>query len=519
MQSNCVAVVPLETEFGRKRQIDQSACNKDFSCTKGFCPSFVTVHGGKLRKGKASANLEIAPPALPEPAIVEVAGRDKPYSILVNGVGGTGIVTVGAILGMAAHLEGKGCGILEMTGLAQKGGAVLSHVRIARDPKDIAASKINAGGADVMIGGDLLVSGGGEAYETLRRGTRAVINTHEMITGAFTRNSEFRLPSAELRLRLESKLGRDNACFLDATQIATKLMGDSIAANLFLVGFVYQKGWLPVSAGAIERAIELNGAAVEMNKTAFLWGRRAAADQATVERIAFPPGAQPKSAKLSETLEELIKRRAQHLTRYQDARYAARYEALVARVRAVEGERIKGKQALSEAVARYYAKLLAYKDEYEVARLYTSGEFERKLTDLFDGDYRLKFHMAPPLLAKRDPTSGQLQKRAFGPWVFSAFKLLAKLKGLRGTTLDIFGHTEERRTERRLIVDYERMLDELLAGLNEDNHALAVELASVPEQIRGFGHVKQRYLQEAKKREAELLARWRAPAALVKAAA
>ena len=276
---------------------------------------------------------------------------------------------------------------------------------------------------------------------------------------------------------------------------------------------------MPVSAEALNRAIELNGAAIEMNKQAFTWGRRAAVDFDAVQKIATPVNAVAKSQQLSQSLDEIIERRAQQLTHYQNADYAARYRNLVDKVRILESQLSKGEQRLSLAVARYYYKLLAYKDEYEVARLYTSGEFMRKLNEQFEGDFSLSFHLAPPLLAKRDPVSGALRKAQYGPWVFRAFKLLAKLKGLRGTALDVFGHTAERRVERRLIVDYEKIVAEILAGLNADNLATAVALAEIPEQIRGFGHIKERHLIEAKKKETELLAAFRSPAEPVKVAA
>jgi indolepyruvate ferredoxin oxidoreductase len=516
VKSNCVAVLPLETEFGRKRAIDQSACNKDFSCLKGFCPSFVTVHGGELRR--RTPVLPLTEGAIPDPAGVDLDRLGRPYGIVVTGVGGTGVVTIGALLGMAAHLEGKGCGILDMTGLAQKGGAVTSHIRIAVRREGIQAVRLGAGGADLLLGGDILVSGGRETVILLREGrAQAVVNTYEMMTGDFTRNADFRLPATELREAIEARAGQ--SYFIDATRLATALLGDSIATSVFLTGYAYQKGLLPVSAEALERAIELNGAAVEMNKRAFLWGRHAAVDLAGVEKAAIPAASVPESERLSGSLEELIERRAVHLTRYQSSAYANRYRRLVGRVREAELRAFKGRAELTAAVARYYAKLLAYKDEYEVARLYTDGEFERRLEAAFEGDFKLSFHLAPPFLARRDPHSGEPVKRTFGPWMLQVFRALAKFKVLRGTPLDVFGYSVERKTERRLIADYERLLDELIAGLNPENHSVATELASLPEYIRGFGHVKARHLSNVKKREAELLALFRAPAAPVREAA
>jgi len=512
VKSNCLSVVPVETEFGRKRAIDQSSCNKDYSCVNGFCPSFVTVHGGGLRKPKGESTagaVELGPWAnLPTPTLPEV---QEPYGILVTGVGGTGVVTIGALLGMAAHIEGKGCSVLDMAGLAQKGGAVISHVRIGAKPEDIHAVRISAGGAKLVLGCDLVVAGSFDALSKIQHGSsHAVINAHETITGDFTRNPDLGFPARELREVIADSAGPGNADFLDATRLATALLGDSIATNLFMVGYAWQKGLIPLSLDAIESAIDLNGVAVAANKKALLWGRRAAHDLQAVEALAKPKQTPP-SRQLSATLEEMTARRITFLTDYQDAEYAARYGALVERVRTAEAERAPGRAGLAEAVARYYFKLLAYKDEYEVARLYTNGEFMAKLRQQFEGDVRLRFHMAPPLLARRDPETGHLQKREYGGWLFHAFKLLAKLRHLRGTSLDIFGYTAERRLERRLIGNYETLIGEVLGGLTADNHRLAVDLASVPEHLRGFGHVKEEHLAQAKTHQAQLLALFRSP--------
>jgi indolepyruvate ferredoxin oxidoreductase len=501
VKSNCVAVLPLETEFGRKRMIDQSACNKDFSCVEGFCPSFVTVHGGKLRRGKGSASGAAPVVAdLPEPSLPPL---DRPYAILVTGVGGTGIVTIGALLGMAAHLEGKGCGSLDMTGLAQKGGAVTSHVRIARSPAEIGTVRIAAGGADLLLGGDLVVSGGHETLHTLRADSHAVVNSYELTTGDFTRNADLAMPGDALRGGLEDAVGPAHVDFIDATRLATALLGDSIATNLFMLGYAYQRGLVPVSAEAILGAIEINAAAVEMNKQAFHWGRRAALDRAAIERIAYPQAERlvPKA----QTLEELVARRVAFLVEYQDAAYAQRYRTLVERVRAAEAAKARGRGGLAEAVARYYFKLLAYKDEYEVARLYTNGKFMARIREQFEGGYRLHVHLAPPLLARRDPLTGEPKKREYGPWMLRLFGLLAPLRRLRGTPLDVFGYSAERRLERALIADYEQLVERLIAALDDENHKLAIELASLPEHIRGFGHIKARSIETAKTREAELL--------------
>jgi indolepyruvate ferredoxin oxidoreductase len=509
LASNCVSIVPVETEFGRKRQIDQSSCNKDYSCLEGFCPSFVTVEGASLRKGRTATAADELLEDLPAPAVPELT---ETYGIVVGGVGGTGVVTIGALLAMAAHLEGKGAAVLDMTGLAQKGGAVMSHLRIAPRPADIQTVRIAPGGARLLLGCDLVVAGGKEALEALVPGkSHAVVNSHEMMTGDFTRNADFSLPTMLLKRAIGDVAG-ERAVFVDATRLASGLLGDAIAANLFMVGYAYQRGLLPVSTAAIERAIELNRVAAEMNRQAFRWGRRAALDPAAVEARAAPRAEQPDHRRPSADLAEVIERRVAFLTDYQDAVYATRYRTLVERVRQVEAGRVHGQTRLSEAVARYYFKLLAYKDEYEVARLYSDGRFQAQLKRQFAGEPALKVYLAPPLFAERDPDTGHLKKRAYGPWVLTAFKHLARLRRLRGTWLDPFGRAEERRTERQLIADYETVLEELLQGLSPDNHELAVAIAQIPEQIRGYGHVKMRHLAAAKAREAELLAAFRQPA-------
>ncbi len=506
VKSNCVSVQPLETEWGRKRRIDQSSCNKDYSCLKGFCPSFVTVHGGKPKRGKGVAEGDHLPP-LPEPRIPAIT---KPYGVIVTGVGGTGIVTIGGVLGMAAHLEGKGVGIIDMAGLAQKGGAVYSHIRIANKADDIHAIRIAAGGADLVLGGDIVVAGNKKVLAAVKHGgTRIIANTTEFLPGDFTRNADFSLPTERLKRAIVSAAGRDNTDFIDASRLAVALLGNSIAANIFLVGYAYQKGGLPLSAEAIEQAIALNGEAVAMNQAAFRWGRRAAVDPAAVEAM-VKPRAQDDARTLSQSFEETVARRVAFLTDYQNAAYAERYRALVMRVKAAEEKSVPGKSELAEAVARYLFKLMAYKDEYEVARLYTDGNFLKQVAAEFEGEkMEFEFHLAPPLLSRINPATGEPAKISFGPWMMKLFGLLARFKGLRGTPFDIFGYSSERRTERKLVGDYERMLDEVLPKLNPHNHHLAVGLAAIPEKIRGFGPVKERHLKAAKADEAALLDQFR----------
>ena len=497
--SNCLSVVPLETAFGRKREIDQSSCNKDYSCVEGFCPSFVTLEGAKPRKSKIAADAGSFPD-LPEP---KEPALDEPYNIFVTGIGGTGVVTIGALLGMASHLEGKGCAVLDMTGLAQKFGAVTSHVRISKAPEDIHAVRISAGRAHLLLGCDLVVASGFDGLSKLDPGlTRAVVNTFQSFPAAFTRNPDLVFPADAMRSEILDGTVEGGSHFVDASRLATALLGDSIGSNLFLVGYAYQQGLIPLSGEAILRAIELNAVAVDFNKQAFLWGRRAAHDLARVESLTQP---KLESREIPRTLDEIVAHRVEHLTGYQSAKYARRYEALVRRVQEVEAEKTPGRSGLAEAVAGAYAKLLSYKDEYEVARLYTRTEFLQQVEDRFEGDYKIHIHLAPPMTAKRDPLTGHLKKRPFGPWMLRVFRILPRFKWLRGTPLDIFGRSPHRRLERQLIKDYEQRLEELLAGLNQDNHEFAVEIAALYGDIRGYEHVKEDYLEKARARENQLL--------------
>ena len=498
VKSNCLSVLPLETELGRKREIDQSACNKDFSCLEGFCPSFVTVHGGSLRKPEA-VGLSALFIALPEP---KQPALTRPWNILLPGVGGSGVTTVGALLGMAAHIEGKGCTVLDQAGLAQKFGPVITHIRIAAQQSDIYAVRIAAGETDLLLGCDLVVSSSEEALAKLNdKIAHAVINSHEAATAEFTRNPDAQVPGAAMREAISEAVGEGKTRFVDATRLATRLLGDSIATNLFMLGYAYQKGLVPVSAEAINKAIELNGVAIELNQQAFLWGRRAAHDLAAVEKVAAPKVVE---APHCSTLEEIVADRMQRLTAYQSAAYAERYRELVERVRKVDSD---AQQRLSKAVARYYFKLLAYKDEYEVARLYSDATFRKQLEAQFEGDYQLQFHLAPSWLSKPDAATGQPRKRSFGPWMLKAFGVLARFKFLRGSALDPFGHSAERRLERELIEEYEANVAYLLAELKADNYRTAVALAEIPEQIRGYGHVKEAALAKAREQATQLKAR------------
>ncbi len=516
--SNCLSVTPVETEFGSKRAIDQSSCNKDFSCLNGFCPSFVTIEGGGLRKGKAANKSDQAPPELPLPPLPTLPSvADRPYGVLITGIGGTGVVTIGALMGMAAHIEGKGASVLDQLGMAQKGGAVISHVRIGATPESLHAVRLAAGGADVLLGCDLVVSSSTDALAKLEPGrSHAIVNTHQTITGEFTRHPDLAFPTATLKLSIEAAAGADACDFLEATNLATGLMGDSIATNLFMLGYAWQKGLIPLALESLEKAIELNGTAVSMNLGAFRWGRRAAHDRAAVEKVLAPAATVVPFQRLSRTLDEIVASRVKHLTAFQNAALADRYSAFVERVKTVEEK--TGLSGLAETVARNYAKLLSYKDEYEVARLYTETAFAASIDQQFEGDFKLKFHLAPPLFSARDPKTGHLLKKEFGPWMLPIFKLLAGLKGLRDTAFDPFGYTAERKLERALIGQYESLVDELLGGLTPANHALAIKLAAIPDDIRGYGHVKDAHLAKAKRKEADLLAQWRNPESLKQAA-
>ncbi|MBA90994.1 MAG: indolepyruvate ferredoxin oxidoreductase [Phyllobacteriaceae bacterium] len=509
VKSNCVSVQPVDTEFGRKRRIDQSSCNKDFSCLEGFCPSFVTVHGARIRKSEG-ASLEQDPlEGVPEPALFDL-GKGG-WSSVVDGVGGTGVVTIGAILGMAAHLEGKGCGMIDMAGLAQKGGAVYSHVRIAGTPDDIHAIRVSAGKADLVLGCDLVVSGSAKVLAATREGeTLFVTNTAEVMPGDFTRSPDFSLPTERLKQAISKAAGEEKAHFFDATRTATTLFGNSLGANMFMLGFAYQHGGLPVSSEAIEQAIGLNGQAVDMNIAAFRWGRRAAHDRDGVMALVDRLRGRPRPDFSAETLDEIIARREAFLSGYQNAAYAKRYRSLVEKVRAAEEKAAPGSNAVTEAVARNLFKAMAIKDEYEVARLYTDGAFRQQMAREFSGYDRLEFHLAPPMLARKD-NKGHARKSSYGPWMLKAFGVLARLKGLRGTVFDIFGHTGERRMERALRERYAGDVEMLAKRLDRTRIAAAVEVAGIPSMIRGFGHVKAANAAKADAAREQALKRFENP--------
>ena len=502
VQSNCLSVEPLETEFGRKRTINQSTCNKDTSCLKGFCPSFVTVEGGSLKK-KAKGVARIALPALtlPEPTLPDTT---QAWGMVVAGVGGTGVITIGQLLGMAAHIEGKGIVTQDAAGLAQKGGATWSHVLIANSQDDIRTTRVGTAAADLVMGCDPIVVAGKETLQRMRAGrTHVALNAHSTPTAAFVRNANWQNPGDDCVAEIAHTVGAEGVSAFDADRVATQVLGDSIFVNPMVLGFAWQKGWVPLGLEALMRAIELNDMAVEQNKVAFAWGRHCAAHPDEVHALLAP--AQVVQFHKPEGVDAVIAKRVAFLTDYQNEAYANSYLAYVEKVRRAEAP--TGKTTLTEAVARNLFKLMAYKDEYEVARLHTDAAFLQKINGMFEGDFTLNYHLAPPLIAKTN-AKGELQKQKFGPLMLSGFKLLKHFKWLRGTALDVFGYTEERRTERALIQHYRADVEALLAQLDTTNHALAVEIARIPEQIKGFGHVKARHLAAARQKWDALKTQW-----------
>jgi indolepyruvate ferredoxin oxidoreductase len=507
LKSNCLSVVPVATEFGTKRAIDQFSCNLDYSCVEGFCPSIVSVEGATLKRAPAAAVAATAFDGLPEPVLPAL---DAPYGLLIAGVGGTGVVTIGALVGMAAHLEGKGVTALDMTGLSQKGGAVMSHVRIARRQDELHAVRIDAGQADAVLGCELVVTAGSDALSKMRRGrTRVVLNTAQVIGGEFVRHPERPLASNAAADLVRRAVGDDALDALDATRLASLLLGHSIVANMFLLGYAWQRGCVPVSRAALMRAIELNNVNIADNQRAFDWGRRAAHDPQGTERAAAGAEVVPAGHRLSQDFTEVLARRRAMLVAYQNERYAEHYAALVEHARRAEAQVAPGSTRLAEAVARNACKLLAIKDEYEVARLYTDGEFAQAVQGAFDGDVQVHLHLAIRGLRKHDAASGEPLKRRYGPWMLNAMRLLARLKVLRGTPFDILGYSAERRMERALARDYERTVAGLCAELTAADLDLACEIAALPDTIRGFGPVKQRNADAARARQEVLMAEWR----------
>jgi indolepyruvate ferredoxin oxidoreductase len=513
VKSNCLSVEPLVTPLGTKRKINQSSCNKDFSCVNGFCPSFITAEGAQPRKPRSASTSGAAPDfaALPRPKEVELT---RPYGILVTGVGGTGVVTIGGLLGMAAHLEQKGVTVLDMAGLAQKGGAVISHIQIASAPDDIHATRVATGEASLIIGCDAIVSASSEVLSKTTRGrTQAVINSGKTPTADFLKDPDWRFPTEQTADEVRGSVG-DQCEFIDANEMAVGLLGDSIYANPLLLGYAWQKGWVPLAYESLMRAIELNGVSIDKNKSAFDWGRYLAVHGTESVSAGFAQSkTTPIVLHMPESLDKLVANRVALLSAYQDAAYAGRFKEIVERVRAVENRLgMAARNPLTTAVARNLSKLMAYKDEYEVARLHADPAFMDKLRAQFEGepgkDYAVNFHLAPPLLAKKD-ANGHLVKQRFGPWMLPAFKFLSRFKGLRGTALDIFGYTTERKAERQLIHQYLDLIKEFEKTLTRDKLDVAIRLANLPDEIRGFGHIKENNLQKVAAKRSQLLAVYR----------
>lgn len=495
VQSNCVAILPLETDLGRKRQIDQSACNKDFSCIQGFCPSFVTVKGGSLRKpdGLSPDGLSMKDTPLPIP--VACFDLTRPVSIVLTGIGGTGVVTIGALLGMAAHLEGRGCGIIDMAGLAQKGGAVTSHIRIARRAEDISAIRIGPGGADLLLGCDGLVSADADLLKLISKNGHVVANSYEMPTGEFTHNSEARLPVKDIAERLSKIVPEGQSSLVNATELAVSLLGDAIAANLFLLGVAWQRGLIPLSAEAIEQAITLNNIAVQRGRDAFYLGRQWVVNPEKVQELATT--SRPMPPKPLDNLEDIIADRTRRLIAYQNKAYAHSYHQQITAFSQIDNQKDK---KLTKAVARYLFKMMAIKDEYEVARLYTDGQFARQIRATFKGDVNLSLHLAPPIFASFDRATGRPKKSVYGRWIWPILHVLKHLRVIRGSAIDIFGYSRERQEEQKALADYLALLEKIRQGLCQANYDIGVELASIPEYIRGFGPVRRAHRSKAEEK-------------------
>jgi indolepyruvate ferredoxin oxidoreductase len=503
VQSNCLSVEPLETEFGRKRTINQNTCNKDVSCLKGFCPSFVTVEGGQLKK-KAKGVSRIALPEIELP-LPTLPKTQHAWGTVVAGVGGTGVITIGQLLGMAAHIEGKGIVTQDSAGLAQKGGATWSHVLIADDQEAIRTTRVSMAAADLIIGCDPIVSAGKETLQRMLQGrTHVALNAYSTPTAAFVKNANWQNPAEQCAADIANAVGLEGLSAFDANRVSTQVLGDTIYINPMLLGFAWQKGWVPLGHEALMRAIELNDVAVAQNIAAFEWGRHCAHHWNVVDALLAP--AQVIQFHKPQGVDALVAKRVAFLTDYQNASYAKRYSDIVLRVKAAEAA--FHKTSLSEAVARNLFKLMAYKDEYEVARLHTNTAFLQKIGDMFEGDYTVNYHLAPPIISKTNE-KGELQKQKFGPLMLTGFKLLKHFKVLRGTPLDIFGNTEEREMERALIGEYVASIDEVLAKLNADNHALALEIANLPDAVKGFGHVKARNVVAVRSKWDGLMEKWR----------
>ena len=498
IQSNCISIVPVETEYGRKRQIDQSNCNKDYSCVDGFCPSFVSIVGDvKLKKNIDNSLMDRINSNISEPILPEIK---QSYGIMIAGIGGTGVVTIGAILATAAQIDGKGSGVLDMTGLAQKGGAVKSFLKIFNDPKEINTIRLSYGDTNLLMGFDLLVANEDEVLKTLdKQKTKSIINSDEIMTGEFTRDKNFFLPFDKMKENLINILGKNNIDFIPSNTIANKILGDSILSNMFIVGNAYQSGLIPVKANAIEQAIKLNGVSIEENINAFRLGRYSKNTKQEILNLIY------EKEKIINDFDEKFIDRYNFLIEYQNKKYADKYKELVDYVKKYEENINVDVKNFSNAVAINYFKLMSYKDEYEVARLYSNNEFINKINETFEGNFKINFHLAPPIFYKKDKVTGNPLKMTFGSWTMNLFKFISKFKFLRGTYFDLFGYFEERKIERFLINKYKNLIQEICPKLTIDNYSLAVEIASIPDQIRGFGYIKKKNIEIAKNCENKLM--------------
>lgn len=498
IQSNCVSIVPVETEYGRKRQIDQFNCNKDYSCVDGFCPSFISIVGDvKLKSNVENSLIERINSSISEPLLPEVK---QSYGIMIAGIGGTGVVTIGAILATAAQIDGKGSGVLDMTGLAQKGGAVKSFLRIFNDPKERNTIRLSYGDTNLLMGFDLLVTNDDEVLRTLdSQKTKSVINSDEIMTGEFTRDKNFYLPFDKMKENLINILGKNNVNFLPSNTIAKKILGDSILSNMFIVGNAYQSGLIPINSNAIEQAINLNGVSIKENIHAFRLGRHSINMKEEILNLIY------EKQKVITNYDEKFIDRYNFLIEYQNKKYADKYKELVDSVKKCEEKINVDIRNFSNAVAVNYFKLMSYKDEYEVARLYSNNEFINNINETFEGNFKMNFHLAPPIFFKKDKVTGKPLKMNFGSWIMILFKFISMFKFLRGTHFDLFGYHEERKIERLLINDYINRIVEICSKLTIDNYKLAVEIASIPDQIRGFGYIKSKNIEIAKSCEDKLM--------------
>ncbi|WP_319545240.1 indolepyruvate ferredoxin oxidoreductase family protein [Ruegeria conchae] len=483
--SNCLSVEPRETPLGRKRKINLSSCNKDFSCLNGFCPSFVTIEGATRRKQSVNLDLDALEAGLPLPS---AASLESPFDLLVTGVGGTGVVTVGALITMAAHLEGKGASVLDFTGFAQKFGTVLSYIRLGKEPDTLNQVRIDQGAADAVIGCDVVVSSAPKASAHYAPGTRVVLNRAEMPTGDLVLHRDAQLRVDAREQAIADVVGAENLTSLDANAMAEALLGDTVFANVIMLGYAWQKALVPVSHTALSQAILLNGVAVKKNRLAFALGRCLAVDPERVQGLAQP-------TETEDTLDQMIERRVAYLTDYQDAEFANRYAQ---RIKAIRSSNSDIPDGLAETIARNLFRFMAYKDEFEVARLQTSPDFSAELSQQFEGNYKARYHFAPPLLSWRKDERGRPVKFALGAWMHPVLRGLSRLRGLRGSPLNPFGYHAEARLHRNILNWFEELLNMYQTNPTARSEAEWLRAFSAADQIRGFGPVREESFETAR---------------------